>query len=266
MLPATLQERLAKYLAHDKASATIEATGFPFISTKAAQFRFEDAPLPNPLNVIILGAMRTNTYYEGDYEADNPTPPTCFALNLNDDEAIMGPPPDLPGRIHDTCLTCGMNAFGSGGQSGKGKACRNVLRLAVLPWDGTENFAKVSGARLSIPPTSLKKWAPYAKGVIEGYGRPLFMVVTTIKVSPDPKYQMTFDFDVLQTIDDTDEDLIADLMHRVETDGLASLETIPAMDAEPAESQRPARGGAKKRVAVKKKAAKKASKKKAAKR
>lgn len=246
-------ERFSRYLKKDKESAEVEAGGFPFISTKGAQFRFNDEPLPNPLRVVILGAMKQNMYYDGEYDESNPVPPTCHALNINDDENTMGPPADLPGRIHDLCVTCEFNAWNSG-RGGKGKACKNTLKLAVLPYDGVTNFSKTDGARLSLPPTALKPWAPYARGILKGFERPLFTVVTEIGLKPSPKNNMAFSFDFIEAIED--DETLAQLEERVTTDGIASLESPPA-SGEGEQADRPARGGKTRAKVCKRKGAKK---------
>jgi hypothetical protein len=258
MLPATLQEHFQKYIDKDSSSAKVEGGGFPFVSTRGGRFRFEDEALPNPMPVVILGAMRTNTYYgEEAYDPDNTSPPVCFAMNFEDDESLMAPPPDLDTRCADSCSVCPMNKFGSG-QRGRGKACKNQMRLAMLPY-GDHNFAKIGGARLAIPPTSLKTWGPFAKKVIEGLKRPLFSVVTLVSIEPDPKTQFTINFDLQDVIDD--EDLLVTLMERVDGDGRQSLESVPSVGAEDATPERPARGG-KQRRPVKKSVRKKGRAKK----
>ena len=229
-LSGDMSEFLAKYTEHDQAAAKMEGAGFPYISTKAGMLRFENEQLPNPMQVVVLGAVRINQYYEGEYDAENPAGPVCFAIDTDGDEGTMRPPETLDNPIHDTCEGCPMNAVGSGGRGGKGKACRNSMRLALLPYEDTEDFSKVAGARLSIPPMSLKQFAPFAKKVVEGLGRPLFSVVTELSVTPDEKSQFLLGFDLVAVIND--EDMLVQLAGRVDTDGKASLESLPQAEAE----------------------------------
>ena len=250
----SMAEFLAKYTAQDQAAAQMESAGFPFISTKAGMLRFENEQLPNPLRVVILGAVRVNQYYEGDFDPENPAGPVCFAVNTDSDESTMGPPDTLATAVSSQCEGCPMNAFGSGGRTGKGKACRNSMRVALLPYDNVKDFGKAAGARLSIPPMSLKHFGPFAKKVVEGLGRPLFSVVTELTATPDDKSQFVLSFDIAEPIND--EATLVALAGRVDGDGKASLESLPQAPTE-ADGARPPRSGGKQRVAVQPRAAKK---------
>ena len=134
-----------------------------------------------------------------------------------------------------------------------------------MPYDDIDDFSKVPGARLSIPPMSLKMFGPFAKKVVEGLGRPLFSVVTELSATPDDKAQFLLNFELAEAIND--EDTLVQLAGRVDGDGKASLESLPQAPTA-ADEKRPTRSGGKARVSVKKRAGgkKKAGKKKAAKR
>ncbi len=78
------------------------------------------------MNVVIVDAAHlARTYYEGEYNPDDPQPPACWS----DDTQV--PAKDVGGgKQSDRCMNCKQNISGSG--QGKGKACRFSQRLAVV--------------------------------------------------------------------------------------------------------------------------------------
>jgi hypothetical protein len=79
------------------------------------------------LNVVIVNAAGlARTYYEGNYDPDNPVPPVCWS---NDTRV---PAPEVPeeNRKAARCADCEMNIKGSG--QGDTRACRFSQRLAVV--------------------------------------------------------------------------------------------------------------------------------------
>jgi hypothetical protein len=257
-LPDELSGELDKYINRDKASAT-GGGGMPFIRTRGGQFVFNDEILEQPLPVIVIGAVRENLYYPEAYDPDAPgQSPTCFALDSNQDESSMAPPADLESKENDTCSSCWANAFGSA-ERGKGKACKNNVRLVVLPAIRDENgdlpdLAKVAGARLSVPPTSLKNWSTYTNKIIEGLHAPLFAVITAIETEPAERggFSMFFELE-----DGVPTDEIMTVKERVDSDGIAAIEALPMLGSGSDEEEKPAKRGPVRKKVVKKKAASK---------
>src|SRR4029077_7888311 len=61
-----------------------------FFSVRAGQLSFGGMPLPgNQMGVVILDAILENVYYEGEFNPDEPAPPTCFAFAR--DAALLTP-------------------------------------------------------------------------------------------------------------------------------------------------------------------------------
>lgn len=128
------------------------------------------------LNLVVLSASKIGrTYYEGVYDPDNPSGPTCWSA---DSEA---PSPDVPadGRKAAACRSCPMNIKGSG--QGNSRACRFNQRLAVA-LEGS--YEKVY--QLQLPATSLFGDADGSKMGMQAYARfmeanglPIGAVVTT---------------------------------------------------------------------------------------
>ncbi len=79
------------------------------------------------LNVVIVNAADiARTYYEGAFDPENPSAPTCWSMDTRK------PSDDVPEdqRQSDTCASCPMNIKGSG--QGDSRACRFSQRLAVV--------------------------------------------------------------------------------------------------------------------------------------
>lgn len=83
------------------------------------------------LGVIVNDAF-VNAYYEGSYDPDSKTPPVCFAHHHLEEEMI--PDDKIESPEHGDCQTCPHNQFGSA-SNGKGKACKNGRRIAVVAVD-----------------------------------------------------------------------------------------------------------------------------------
>lgn len=191
--PAGWAEEFSELLTRDTASAT-GGSGWPWLSTKTKKdFRLGEVSFGDEVDVIVLGAMRENAFYEGVYDPNNTAAPTCFALNTEFDEALMAPPVTLESRKADKCAGCHNNAFGSDIR-GRGKACKNTVRLAVLYHENGQDWSKVEGARLRISPTSLGNWSGYVGQITKGLNRPLFSVVTRLHIEPDETTQFKLHF------------------------------------------------------------------------
>jgi len=192
-LPAELRTRFASAVDRTaEAVAGITASGWGFLSLRGGRFQLGETALGDTLQVVIVGAIRENVYYAGEFDPTTPEPPSCFALGY--DEKQLAPPAELEGKQADACAGCWANAWGSG--KGRGKACKNTLRLAVIPADTVTPaaLAKATGARLRLPVTSVGAFAAYVKALKEVSGRPVSSVVTEVVLSPDPKTQYKVSF------------------------------------------------------------------------
>lgn len=97
------------------------------------------------LNVVIVNAADiSRTYYEGTFDPENPSAPTCWSTDTR------RPSEDVPEdqRQSDACATCPMNVKGSG--QGDSRACRFSQRLAVVLEGELDKVYQ-----LQIPATSL---------------------------------------------------------------------------------------------------------------
>ncbi len=188
----------------------------PRFSVKGGILSLDDQAIPgNHMAVVILDGILQNTFYEGRYDADNMTPPTCFALGR--DDKAMAPHPTVVERgqaQNDTCRGCPMNEFGSA-ENGKGKACGNRVRLVVvkageLDTNGRftfdagdydeEHFKSATAPVLAVPPTSIGAYATYVKSIANTLKMPPHGVFTKVSVKPDPKVQVRVSFEAIQKV------------------------------------------------------------------
>jgi hypothetical protein len=195
-----------------EAAAGMEANagGGQFFSTRGGILTFNDVQMPdNQMAAVIADAVMENVFYEGEFDANNPSPPLCFAFGR--DEATMAPHPSVveAGQAqHETCRGCPMNEWATA-DKGRGKACRNTRRLALLSagafdkagnfqaYDDPADFQTQPFGYLKLAVTSVKGYAGYVKQMAAVFKRPPFGVFTKVRLVPDPKTQIRLFFEPL---------------------------------------------------------------------
>lgn len=197
-----------------------QASGM-FVTTKGGVLSFGEEELPgNQMCVVILDAVRENTFYREKFNADLVVPPTCYAFGRGNDD--MGPHESMQADLSyfepqsDSCSTCPMNEFGSA-DTGKGKACANRRRLAVIPagfyskkpktrdyelelFDDPKHFQTAEIAFMKLPATSVKEWSKYVTQLSAQFHRPSFGVITKIWLENDAKTQFKVHFEMIEEL------------------------------------------------------------------
>lgn len=236
--------------------------GGKFFSMKAGVLSFDDTPLPgNQMAVIILADTMENSYYDAAYDPSTPASPKCFAFGHDEDE--MEPHEavdknDYFERQHSQCAGCPQNEWGSA-ETGRGKACKNVMRLAMIPAgiykptgkgrnitfeyepiDDIGHFEKADVGFLKLPVMSVKNYSKYVKQVAGDLRRPPHGVITNIYLEPDPKSQFKVSFEL---VDAVDGEFMPTIMKRHKAE-LASIDFPyqPPMEEEAAPAQRKSSG------------------------
>lgn len=186
------KDKLGRF-ADQSAEAAQHSAPWAFIRTGGGRFVYQDEKLPDSIQVLIVGVSRSNESYAGDYDPDALEPPTCFAVGYNEKE--LAPPADLESKTSDVCKGCPSNEFGSASR-GRGKQCRNQIRLAVLPVNDrldVDSLTKEDGAIIRVPPTSLPNFTKYVKK-LEALGHLPQTVVTTVTIAPSKnQFELTFE-------------------------------------------------------------------------
>lgn len=151
---------------------------------------------PGPMNVVILDFVSYNAMYEGQYNPNDIQPPACFAIGKN--KAEMAPSPNATNPQSDKCSTCPKNEFGSDPAGGKGKACKNKYRLAVIPGDFAEkDQSEIEIMTLEVSPTAVSSFDTFANRLNRMFGAVPTEFVTEIKFNPGKTFSSLL-FDPVQ--------------------------------------------------------------------
>lgn len=217
---ARWDEKLAED-AQAAAAAEASAGGGQFFSARGGILAFNGAPVPdNTMAVVIVDGVFENVYYEGKFDPDTPTPPTCFAF-ARDEKSLA--PHDVvvkAGQAQNaTCKGCPHNEWATA-DTGRGKACRNTRRLAMIPageldrsgrftaWPSADDFEKATLGMMKLPVTSVKGYATFVQQVANGLKRPPYAIFTKVRVVPDAKTQFRVLFEPIEKVPDRYMDAI----------------------------------------------------------
>lgn len=162
------------------AERTAPPSGSAIRITQDKQFKLPDGTTtPGPLELVIVDFVAANKFYEGAYDPNSISPPSCFAIATN--PLKMVPSNNSPDKQADTCGECPNNQFGS---AGNGKACKNSRVLAVLPPDAD---AETPIWTLTVSPTALKAFDGYVQSLARMQAIPVAMV-TDVSFDPTKTY------------------------------------------------------------------------------
>ena len=154
-------------------SSRIAAPGGPKIRLDGRKFAFPDGTSTvDPVQVVIVDFINANSYYDRSYVKGTVVPPACFALG--DNPKAMVPSDASPDKQCDTCTGCPMNEYGTAA-TGKGKACKNEVLLAVLPVDAA---ADAPLWIMKVSPTGLKSFYGYIAALSRMTMAPVEMITT----------------------------------------------------------------------------------------
>lgn len=221
------------------------------IGKRNGKFSYQGANIGTEMLCIVLGFTYENAYYGSPYDPDNPAIPTCFAIS--DEEGGLEPHENSPEAQSEECASCWANEWESSG-SGRGKACKNGRRLAVLEFGDGVDPDTADVAQINLAPTEIKNWKKYFVDLNSRYGRPPYGVVTRMFFEDAGGGRDIVNFEM--------EELIKAKQGAVIMKRLEEAEELLFKPYEQIEQDATPRRGTKKKVG-KKKVSKKASKKKA---
>lgn len=198
----TWQDKLKQY-----AVAAVESerpTG-QFFSIKSGVLTFGGVAVPNnTMDVVVLASIHENVLYAARYDPDHITGPKCYAYGTTDPDQMHPHAEAAEPQSPEGCKVCPHNKFGSDPKGGKGKACKNVRRLALMAASSLQNPSAVQGATvgyLRVPVTSVVNYQRFVASVAARQ-LPPFGVVCRVTVKPDAKTQVRVEFDPIQIIQD----------------------------------------------------------------
>lgn len=218
-----------------------------FISMKGGQMVYNGNAVPgNALDAVVIDSVLENQFFDGVYDPNTPQTPSCYAFGRDEDD--MRPHEKVAEPFAETCAECPNNEFGSA-DTGRGKACKNVRRLALISADaldgGEQGIEDATVAYLKVPVTSVKGWAGYVN-TLAATNKPPLAFVTEVAVVPDAGTQFKVNFKAKESIEDGE--LIGALLAKadvVEQGIMFPYQPVEAAPAKPARQARakPARAG-----------------------
>ncbi len=200
------KERMAAVVAQ---AAGMEAPKGGFLSFKGGRMSYDDTPIPgDKMEIIILDHVLENTWYSEPYNALKPATPDCYALGR--DESELAPHAESDDPQNDFCSTCPKNEWGSDPNGGRGKACKNTRRIAVIAADvlkadePAEAIRKASAVMCKLPVTSIKLFSKTINQIVKVLGVAPFAVVVELSVTPHPSNQFQVNWKILHAIENSD--------------------------------------------------------------
>lgn len=234
VLASEFEAELAKYAQDEIAAQDGGGIIVPSLSFARGQLSIGDQKVAgNVLRCVIVGVGYTNQYYEGAYDPNEKTGPTCFAVGLKD--AGLAPHANSADPQCSSCAACPKNQWAKD-KSGKSlpKACKNKRRIALLSADllGTPEEVATSPVLLAtLPVTSGSSLATYLASVPRVAKRPVCTVVTEITAGPDEKKPNTPFIVKFRCVQNVPMDIAKALMERSKTVDAELLTAFPKPEA-----------------------------------
>lgn len=152
--------------------------------------------LGTEIQVVVLDFVGRNFYYDARYDPNTVTPPACYAIDKDRQQASMAPEADSPHKQSDTCAACPKNQFGTG-DNGKGKACKNRYWLACLLVDddnvGSHNAPTAPIYLLDLPPSQRRSFEGFVTTVGRALnGPPVKAIVSVVGANVGTYASITF--------------------------------------------------------------------------
>jgi hypothetical protein len=151
-------------------------------------FHLPDGDVLNELEVVIIDFTNRNMFYENTYDENNIEAPECYAVGATLKDMI--PAKNVTEPQADSCSECPLNAFGS---RGKGKACKNSRRLAVLAPDAGPEDQLMT---LDVSPTAIKRFDKVVSDIARELNILPIGVVVKVSFNPSTTYA-SLDFEIL---------------------------------------------------------------------
>lgn len=202
------EEEFAKEAMGERSTRAPMGAG-KFIGTRGGILSVDgEAVTGNKLKCVVLTRCYENAFYVGKFDADDPQSPVCYAFSEPDwpgtDLAqLMKPHAESSKKQADACAGCPQNAWGSS-DVGRGKACKNIARLALLPADALKSADTLKAAEImfiKVPVTSVRGYHQYEDLVNSTAKRPVWAVMTELTLLPDPKTQFRASFSMINPIE-----------------------------------------------------------------
>lgn len=202
----TWKEKMAAVTAQ---AAAAEAPKGGFLSFKGGNMSYDDNMIPgNKMEVVVVDFLLENGMFREKYNAAKPASPMCYAFGR--EEADLKPHEDCEEPQHTQCGIpgqegcCPNNEWGSDPEGGRGKACKNSRRIALMSADvltqGPEAVKKANVVMCKIPVTSIKLFSKFVNECTAVLGVPPFGVITELSTKPHPTSLFTVNWKILDKV------------------------------------------------------------------
>ena len=175
------------------------------VSTKGGVFSFKGENFGDQIDTVLLAYAHLNEYYPGTYDPNKKgQTPTCYALSTTGQN--MSPHAAAPDKHASTCTECEYAAFGSA-LVGKGRACKQKMRIAFLHSDDTtsaDSVAEALIAQVGVPAMSVSNLGAYLK-ILAGNPAaivPMYAMRTRLRLEKHATYQFVMKFEPIEIIND----------------------------------------------------------------
>jgi len=213
-LPGALQ----RYAGEDFERTSVKLSASKGIGTQGGVFKLGGEDLGTSLSVCVVDWVSLNIYYEGRFNPSVQRGASCFAVGRGDCDHLI-PPTDLgfePRNVE--CGDCPLNEWGSDPEGGRGKACKNTVRLLVTPVDELRENPDASALdvyELRVPVTSVKAWNKIAYAAEDRSSLPVCSYEVLIGIVAGESGGHVLTFELVDYVGDTDEVVEAarDLRH-----------------------------------------------------
>ena len=159
------------------------------ISLKGKVFSMPDGKTSlGPINAVILDWRSINVFYPGTYNAQKIEAPVCFAVanNIRD----LKPSPNCADPQSKECEGCQRNAWSSAPGGGRGRACKNTIRVAIVPPDSKDDTVPWT---IDIAPTSTTAFNSMVYAIKDGMGMLPLQAQVTVGFDQSADYpRLTF--------------------------------------------------------------------------
>lgn len=171
--------------------------GGKFVSMKGGLISYAGNPAPNNTieGVVIASCIERAVW--PSFDPDQVSGPSCYAFGH--DEKTMVPHKDARSPFSPQCAGCKNDEWGSSSSGGRGKECRTMRRLALLPiaaMDSEEGVLAEELYFIRIPTMSVANWQQHVHLCAAVAKMPPHGVITAITCRPDPKSMFRVHFNM----------------------------------------------------------------------
>jgi len=191
-------ENLRHQIANQQKMLGKISTSAKFISFKGGQISIDNKIIPGAkTDVILLAFMGERTYFPDGYDPDVRQSPVCYSYyNVEDDDEGAKPHPKAKEGQAKSCADCPHNEWGSA-NVGRGKACRESVRLALIP--AVQDMSKAQIWHARVPITSVGAFKSHVSDLLSAE-KPMWAVVSKLIVTPDAKTFFKISWEIVRGI------------------------------------------------------------------